>query len=182
MVEAVVTHGHPVRRNLAAFVAVGVLYYVVPVSRPDGDLGTLAGTLGLVLLATVVLGWLITRQVRQQLLAPRDSTVRVQSLLVLVYIVVAVFALGYYVLERNVPGQFDELSTRTDALYFTVATLATVGYGDVHAVGQAARGVVTVQMFFNLVFVGALVTVLRRRVGARVDHQSADRTVPPSPP
>lgn len=70
-------------------------------------------------------------------------------------------------LERNVPGQLDELSTRTDALYFTVATLATVGYGDVHAAGQAARALVVIQQFFNPVFVGVLVTLLRQRVRAR---------------
>jgi hypothetical protein len=78
-----------------------------------------------------------------------------------------VFALGYYVLALSTPGQVDGLETRTDALYFTLSTVATVGYGDVHAVGQLARGLVIVQIVFNAVFVAALVTALRSRVRSR---------------
>lgn len=66
-----------------------------------------------------------------------------------------------------------------DALYFTLATLATVGYGDVHAVGQAARIAVTGQILFNLVFVGVAVAVLgsavRHRLKPERVTQPADR-------
>ena len=56
------------------------------------------------------------------------------------------------------------METKTDALYFTMSTLATVGFGDVHATGQLARLLVTIQIAFNLVFVATLVTVLSKRV------------------
>jgi hypothetical protein len=49
-------------------------------------------------------------------------------------------------------------------LYFTIVTMATVGYGDIHAVGQFARGLVTVQIVFNLIFVGALTSLVTSRM------------------
>lgn len=61
-----------------------------------------------------------------------------------------------------------DLETRTDSLYFTLQVLTTVGLGDVHAVGQTARAMVTVQMAFDLVFVAAggslLASVVRSRM------------------
>jgi hypothetical protein len=38
--------------------------------------------------------------------------------------------------------QVSGLNTRTDALYFTLVTMATVGFGDIHAEGQFARAMV----------------------------------------
>ncbi len=60
----------------------------------------------------------------------------------------------------KLPGQFAQLHDKTDALYFNVSTLATVGFGDVHPVGQLARAAVTLQIVFNLVFLGAAVSMI----------------------
>lgn len=57
-------------------------------------------------------------------------------------------------------GQFEGIENRTDALYFTVVTMATIGYGDIHPVGQAARLVVLVSIAFNAVFVAAIASAL----------------------
>lgn len=152
-------------RNVTVLLLVTALYYAVPVRPVPTTASAVLAVVGVVVGAGV-LAWLITRQVREQMLA-HDHAVTVHSLLVLLYLVVAFFALGYYVLERGAPGQFAELRTRTDALYFTMATLATVGFGDVHPVGQAARALVTLQMGFDLVFVGAIVAVLSGVVRAR---------------
>jgi voltage-gated potassium channel len=157
-------------RNGAVLLLVTALYYVVPVGRSATTASAVLAAVG-VLAGAGLLAWLITRQVTEQMRA-QDSSVAVHSLLVLLYLVVAIFALGYYVLERGAPGQFAELHTRTDALYFTVATLATVGFGDVHPVGQVSRALVTVQMAFDLVFVGALVAVLSGIVRARTQRSA----------
>jgi len=61
------------------------------------------------------------------------------------------FAVVDLAVARTAPSAFISLETKTDALYFAVATLSTVGFGDVHAQGQIARGLVIVQMVFNVV-------------------------------
>ena len=68
---------------------------------------------------------------------------RLDVLALVVFVVVPLFALGYYALEQGDAGQFAEMATKTDALYFTMSTLGTVGFGDVHATGQLARVLVT---------------------------------------
>jgi voltage-gated potassium channel len=142
-----------------------LLFYAAPVS--DLDLtGRTVLSVALILLGVSCLGWAITAQVRRQLQAGRDADV--QGLVMLLELVAIVFAFGYYLLEFTTPGQIVGLETRTDALYFTVSTLTTVGYGDVHAVGQLARGMVILQIVFDVVFVAALVATLSGHLRARV--------------
>ncbi len=91
--------------------------------------------------------------------------------------IVPLFALGYYALEQGDPDQFAEMATKTDALYFTMSTLGTVGFGDVHATGQLARVLVMIQIVFDLVFVAALVSVVTTQIRARAAERrgAADR-------
>jgi hypothetical protein len=86
-----------------------------------------------------------------------------------------VFALGFYALEEHSPEQIRGMNTRTDALYFTVSTLATVGFGDVHAVGQLARGLVILQLVFNVTFVGALVSTVAQSLRNRAPQPGGGR-------
>jgi hypothetical protein len=83
------------------------------------------------------------------------------------------FAAGYFALEQGDGSQFESLETKTDALYFTLSTLATVGFGDVHATGQVARVLVIVQITFDLVFVAALVSVVTGLIRERAAHRRA---------
>ena len=54
------------------------------------------------------------------------------------------------------PAEISGLDTRIDALYFTLTTMTTTGYGDIHATGQLARVLVSVVFVFNIVFIGML--------------------------
>jgi hypothetical protein len=62
----------------------------------------------------------------------------------------------YLSLESRSPGQLPGIATHLDALYFTVTVITTTGFGDITPAGQAAKAVVTVQMVFTLVVLGAL--------------------------
>ena len=148
-------------RSAATLAAAMVFYYFVPL--PDEGF-SIVGVL-LFLAGLAALTFLVLVQVRRQLRAPENESVRVNSLLVMLYLVIVFFSLAYVQIERMTPGEFAELKTRTDALYFTVATLGTVGYGDVHPVGQMARIFATAQIVFDLVFVALLVSVFSNRVG-----------------
>ncbi|MDY0811957.1 potassium channel family protein [Kitasatospora purpeofusca] len=92
-----------------------------------------------------------------------------------------VFAGTYYVLADR-PGEFDGLVTRLDALYFTVVTMATIGYGDITASGQGPRLVVLLQIVYNFVFLAAAAGALSRTVRSGMEvraHRSEDAPGPP---
>jgi voltage-gated potassium channel Kch len=88
----------------------------------------------------------------------------------LILLALLIFAGAYRSLARD-PGEFRGLNTRVDALYFTVITMSTVGYGDIAPLGQSARVVVMLQILYTLVFLtagGAAVgQFLRGRLGER---------------
>jgi voltage-gated potassium channel len=148
--------------------AVVVVYFVVPVSRE-----LQRGTVIRILVAIVVLALLVAAVVRQLRLHIDDQDRRVDGLIVSITMVMAVFSLCYFTLEQRDAGQFGDLETRLDALYFTASTAATVGYGDVHAVGQAARALVLVQIVFNVVFIGTAVALLSSRIRSVASARAA---------
>ncbi|MEV6973905.1 potassium channel family protein [Kitasatospora sp. NPDC093806] len=81
----------------------------------------------------------------------------------LICLSLTVFAATYYVLADH-PGEFAGLETRLDALYFTVVTMATIGYGDITPAGQGPRLVVILQIAYNFVFLAAAAGALNRTV------------------
>jgi hypothetical protein len=171
------------RRNALASAAVLVAYYAAPVGELPSGVGLVLSSVGL-LAGAALLGWAIVRQVqRLARRRPGDESVRLEGLVLLLYVVVPVFALGFYALEQADADQFAGLDTKTDALYFATSTLATVGFGDVHATGQVGRALVTIQIAFNLVFVAALGSVLanqiRERATARRNPTDGDRSPAP---
>jgi voltage-gated potassium channel len=158
---------------LAAVVAV---YFVLPVS-PDLQRNTVIRVLvAILVLALMAAG--VVRQLRRHI---DDTDRRVDGLIVSIAVVVAIFSLCFFTLEQRDPSQFGGMETRLDALYFTVATAATVGYGDVHAAGQSARAMVLVQMGFNVVFIGTAVALLSSRIRAVAIARAEARTAAPKP-
>lgn len=133
-------------------------FYLVPVKGPFQDGGSVAR-----LAASVVAlsGFaLVLRLQARAVRAKQSSFARIEALLTALYLLVVVFALIYERIAASTQGQFNGIVTRTDALYFTVTTLATVGFGDIYAEGTAARALVTVQMLFDLVYVGTALRVI----------------------
>lgn len=105
----------------------------------------------------VVLGLLIVVAVTRLLRAGEQARIRV---LVLLLTATVLFFSWADESVSKLPDQFVSLSTKTDALYFNVSTLATVGFGDVHPIGQLARAAVTLQIIFNLIFLGTAVSLI----------------------
>ncbi|MBB1517315.1 two pore domain potassium channel family protein [Tessaracoccus sp. MC1679] len=144
--------------------AVLTFHFLVPVSASDAPVGTVLGfVVGAVCLAAVA--GAVFNEVRQA-----AKRLRAVHLLLAFELVLVIFSFGYFLLTVQQPGQFNGLTTRLDALYFSMTTMSTVGYGDIHAEGQLARLLVTVQLVFNLVFVASLVSLFQdqiRRGGAR---------------
>lgn len=147
-----------------------VFYFTVPVSFEIATNEIVQILVSMVALA--LLGLLVLVEVRHQLL---DDDRRIDGLVLALMIAVLGFALGFYVLEHRNPGEIAELSTRVDALYFTMSTLLTVGYGDVHAVGQTARVLVLIQMIFNVVILATAASTINRRVRTQAQKRAEAR-------
>ncbi|MFF5156035.1 potassium channel family protein [Streptomyces sp. NPDC000348] len=131
-------------------------YFLLPVD----DLGPRRPALSwtLFILALVLVAVLLLRQVVHVLLGiPNTRPGLVIPLLTSLSILV--FATTYLALAQR-PGELVGLDTRLDALYFTLITLATVGYGDITPRGQTARLVTILQILYTFVFLTAAATAL----------------------
>lgn len=174
------THGEPapahavssrsVARELTAFavrtslmiVLLTACYFILPADGLISDRESGLRTGGSVL---ALLGFALV--LRQQIRAFRHRLSiwgRAEALLTVLYLLILVFAITYDRMAMARPDQFVGIATRSDALYFTVTVVSTVGFGDIHAAGAAARSVVTAQMLINVFYVGA---ALRLMTGAQ---------------
>ena len=142
-------------RSLVGVVVVLVAYYNIPLAV-DSEASTILRFAAVILAIVAIVAW----QVHAIVEADTPLLRAVQALAVTVTLAVASFAFVYVVYSNNDPASFNEPLTRTDALYFTVTTVATVGYGDIHPSSQSARIVVTLQMVFNVAVIGVTVRLL----------------------
>ncbi len=137
------------RSALSATLLVG-LYYILPFD----DLEHLSGWARLVVGLLAVAG-VITWQLRAILSSQYPGIRAIEALAVSVPLFLLFFASTYFLMSSTDPVNFSQASlTRTDSLYFTVTTFATVGYGDITATTEGSRLVVTVQMLLDLLILG----------------------------
>lgn len=142
-------------RSLATTIVLVALYYLLPLDHLTGlPLAVLLGV-GLVILLVISAG-----QIREILKAKYPAVRGAEALATTVPLFLLLFASAYFVMQRASPDSFSHSLTRTDALYFTVTTFTTVGYGDITATSQSARLVVTAQMLLDLLALGLGVRVL----------------------
>jgi voltage-gated potassium channel Kch len=142
-------------------------YFLLPLEELGPDRPGVSWTLFTLALLSIAL--LLLFQVRD-VLTERPGTRPGVAIPLLMCLSVLVFAGAYHALGRE-PGQFDGLTTRIDALYFTIVTLATVGYGDITPKGQSARLVAILQILYTFVFLTAAATALSRWLRTRLtDH------------
>lgn len=148
-------------------------YYVVPL-RLGRDMGApTVGRLVVAIVALVLLGLLFRSTIRRSRRVQERRYYRIQLLLTLLYTLVLAFALAYAVLETHAPDQFAGMEDRTDALYFSVTLVATVGFGDIHPTGTAAQLLVTAHMVFNLIYLGTAIRLLTTETAAPSGDESA---------
>lgn len=144
-----------VRTVLTLAVIVGG-YALVPVDGFATD-APAAAWLRLLAIALIFLTSMILQV--QLVISARVPQVRAAEAVVeSVVFFLCLFSLLYCSLSATDPASFSEPLNRIDALYFTTATFATVGFGDVAATSTLARSTVTLQMVTGL---GLLVLIAR---------------------
>lgn len=157
-------------RAVIVSVVVLVAYFTLPFTTAF-DVGS-----GVVLtVGLAVIGVLLVWHIRAIRVSPYPRAKGVETVALVVPLFFVVFATGYHVMSHLDPVGWSEQLSRLDALYFTVTVFATVGFGDIHAVSQTARAVVTVQMLSNLILIGLVTRVIVHAVQAGISRQQGLR-------
>jgi hypothetical protein len=155
---------HAIVRLLLIAVGLGLVYAAIPLQNNIWWLGLVVGAVALVAIVPVTV-----RRVAAIESSSQPIFVAAEAIIIVVAMLVFAFSSAYLAIDRN-GGQFVGLDTKVDAVYFTVTTLATVGYGDIYAAGDFARMAVTVQMILDLSLIAASVRLIigaaRRRTHA----------------
>lgn len=84
----------------------------------------------------------------------------IETLTAVVTVLVVGFASVYLLTSGNDPNAFNEPLDHTGALYFSLTTATTVGFGDINPTSNPARVVVMVQMITNVVVLGIVARLL----------------------
>ena len=142
-------------RALGSTIGLVAIYYLIPL-----DPSSLGVTVGLLAFGLLALAGLIAFQVRSIIRAKYPALRAVGALGTSVPLFLLLFAGTYFVMGTISAGTFSQPMTRTDALYFTVTVFSTVGFGDITAVTEPARVLVTGQMIADIVIVGLGVRII----------------------
>jgi len=160
-----------VLRALATATLLVVLYYVLPM---NSALDT--HTVLLLILCLAVFAAILTWRIRAITQSDYPGLRAIETLAVVVPLYILAFAATYFLAGRADNAYFSEPMTRTGALYFSMTVFSTVGFGDITPKTDAARLVVTAQMFLDLLLLG---------FGARVFLGAVNlgrQRRPPNPP
>lgn len=152
-------------------------YFVLPYEHLDSRHPVLAWTVFTVVL--VVLGVATAWQTVRALTSDEEGHPGM-AIILLSLAALLTFAASYRSMA-TFPGEFQgNISTRLDALYFMVVTLATVGYGDITPSGQVSRAVVIIQLMYSFSVLaaglGAASARTRQQVTRRVGASRRGKT------
>ncbi|MHC1563543.1 potassium channel family protein [Actinomycetospora sp. C-140] len=138
-----------VGRATLTVAALVLVYYLLPLTQESAAVTGLALVGGLIGLG-VLLVWQLQAIVR----APYPGLRAFETLALAIPAFLLLFAAVYVLASDSDPASFTEPLTRTDAIYFAVTVFATVGFGDIAALAQSTRIVVTLQMVGDLLVIG----------------------------
>jgi voltage-gated potassium channel len=109
------------------------------------------------------------------LISDVGDSVRIANRKIIFYIFAIAAVLAYGVIGTYVLGQWNNFNVKinswNEALYFTIVTISTVGYGDIVPITNTARDFVIVLIISGLsIFLSALTVLSGEFMGARLEH------------
>lgn len=166
-----------VLRALLTAAVLVALYYLMPLDGRD----TAAATVVKLTLGVVVFAGLMAWQVRAITESDTPGLRALEGMFVAVPLFLVSFASTYFMMSRADVSNFTSPLTRTDALYFTVTTFSTVGFGDITARSGTARLVVTGQIMLDLVILGLGVRIILDAVQRGRSRLTSETGADPAP-
>jgi voltage-gated potassium channel len=145
-------------------VAVLAVYFAIPI-RPGQSAARVVAGVAVTLVAIAVVGLVLFQEDRRR--HAGSGRLTVVRLVLLLEVVMALFSLTYYHLAVDTTGELVGIHTRIDALYFTTTIMTTVGFGDIHPVGQLSRALVAAHMAFDIAFIAAFAGLFRSSLSER---------------
>ena len=137
-----------------------VVFLVVPVNKERWWLGIVIGLL--IIVGSVPL---TVKRINRVGTSHEPYLEAGLAVVMMIALIVIGFASIYSAMSRH-GEEFTDIHTKLDAVYFTITTLATVGYGDIAPTGQVARAVAIIQMVVDILVIGVAAR-LAMRVAAR---------------
>ncbi len=142
-------------RTSLTIALVVTIYFLLPF-----DHGSNAGAVAELTVGVLALVAIIVWQIRRIVGSDHPISRAVEALALSVPLYVLLFATTYFLMARANQASFAGTLSRTDAMYFSSTIFTTVGFGDVTAKSEAARLVVTGQMWLDLLFLGLVVRLV----------------------
>lgn len=154
-----------IARIVVGATALVAVYYAIAFDwNPVAQIG------GTLLLAGVFFCGVFVWQLRSVVAADLPEMRALEALAFSSVLLIVLFAGFYLSLSNDDPNTFSESLNHTGALYFTMTTVTTVGYGDIAARTDAARIGVMVQMVATFVVLGVLIKLLVAVARKRVEE------------
>ena len=139
-------------RTIGTIIVVVAIYFLIPMDR-----AITATTVIELVIGGLALFAIIAWQIREITRSEHPGVRAVEALALAIPVYVLLFATVYFLMAHARSATFGVPLSRTDAMYFSATVFTTVGFGDIAAKSQAARVIVTSQMFLDLVIIGIVV-------------------------
>jgi len=143
------------------------VYFLLPVGGFEPGLSSLIVLSAGAAVFVVIFAW----HVRSITRAAHPRLRAAEALVLSILLFIVIFSLAYVGLSDTSPSSFSEPLDHVGGLYFTIATLGTVGYGDIVPKSELARILVASQVLLDLAFVAVTVRTLlsasRRSLSSR---------------
>ncbi|MFL6069832.1 MAG: potassium channel family protein [Actinomycetes bacterium] len=158
-------------RILGAMSALLLAYFMFPMTDRDNvAIGLVAVVAGL-----AVFGVIFYRQLHKIRRADYPFLRAGEAVMLIATTFIVIMATIASIFANADASNYSEPLSRLDALYFTVTTLATVGFGDITPTAPATRAFTTLQILLGVALLGvgvrALITVAQEVDEGRLDQR-----------